>query len=277
MRDYRRFMLVFRSVAIATVLLFGVVGIAGAAEASPAPEPGPAFSDPINLLNSFALLLLFGTLMVIGVIVVVLVSQQLYFRASERLARRGISTSPRVVRASQRMTDDEERGAGGPTPELTIVGPDTVATGRRAAFSAVVDGRPASGASWAIEPADAGELSATSGAGTSLLAKKAGPITVTATVGETSVSLPVTVEDAQPQGTVLPFVGAGWGSIVVAIVVITLIAVLGVGGVLSSEGIAGLLGTLIGYLFGIRGNTANSSSTGTAQPAAPVTEDGTSG
>src|SRR5260370_36181792 len=55
----------------------------------------------------------------------------------------------------------------------------------------------------------------------------------------------------QLDGVELPFVGRGYGSVAMAIILVAAVIILGMAGVLSWEGVATLLGGLLGYIFGV--------------------------
>jgi len=55
----------------------------------------------------------------------------------------------------------------------------------------------------------------------------------------------------QLDGVELPFVGRGYGSVAMAIILVAAVIILGMAGVLSGEGVATLLGGLLGYIFGV--------------------------
>ena len=49
----------------------------------------------------------------------------------------------------------------------------------------------------------------------------------------------------------LPFVGHGYGAIAISVILIAAVVVLGISNVLTGEGVATLLGGLLGYIFGV--------------------------
>ena len=49
----------------------------------------------------------------------------------------------------------------------------------------------------------------------------------------------------------LPFIGQGYGAIAISVVLIAAVVVLGISNVLTGEGVATLLGGLLGYIFGV--------------------------
>jgi hypothetical protein len=63
----------------------------------------------------------------------------------------------------------------------------------------------------------------------------------------------------QPNAVELPFIGRGYGSLAMAIILVAAIIILGLAGTLSGEGVATLLGGLLGYVFGVAMSGAGSS------------------
>ncbi|MDX6501472.1 MAG: hypothetical protein QOG23_4732 [Blastocatellia bacterium] len=57
----------------------------------------------------------------------------------------------------------------------------------------------------------------------------------------------------------VPFVGRGYGSMAMAIVLVAAVIILGLAGTLSGEGVATLLGGLLGYIFGVAVPSASAS------------------
>lgn len=223
-----------------------------AVEASAEPTTSPVFTDPIQLLNSFALLLGFGLIIVLAVVAFVLVANGRYLGAVLGLAKLGFTSSPRAISATNR-DDAAALGGGAAPPVLTVTGPEMVVVGRASEYNATIDGAAAAAVTWAASPADAATVTPTIGARVKVVASRPGAFTLAATNGaDPPVELAIIAEAPAPSSTILPVIGGGWGSIVVSVAIVTLIAVLGVAGVLGREGIAGLLGTLIGYLFGVR-------------------------
>ena len=249
------------SIAATAALTHAASGAVRAAEASAAPAATtqtttPVFTDPIQLLNAIALLLLFAVI-VTGLIVLYLrQAQDRYFLASERLGRLGIVTSPEVISTTAAAATGslESAAAAGAATSLTVTGPTRLTVGVAAEYQAAAEGGDLATTAWAATPDDALELSATTGERITVTPRKPGPASLTVTLDGNSVAIVVTVEPAPTptRGTTLPFVGAGFGSVLAAVIIAVLITILGIARVLGPEAIASLLGTLAGYLFGLR-------------------------
>ena len=84
------------------------------------------------------------------------------------------------------------------------------------------------------------------------------------------------MKPAQPAGAAvkLPFVGAGWGSIVGAVTIATLAGALGLAKIIGGEAVATILGALAGYLFGtnLSGSGSGASSGTTAGGTTPPSD-----
>lgn len=65
--------------------------------------------------------------------------------------------------------------------------------------------------------------------------------------GEVSV---IALERAPGKILTIPWVGAGYGSILISVIVVGVLLILGLTEVLEGDAIAPILGALIGYIFG---------------------------
>lgn len=214
---------------------------------------GSAFSDPGQLLNALALTFIFGLAVILLVVILVLLAQRRYFEAAERLARRGLPSRPGWASATSEPPAADEEGTLGPAaPLLSIAGPDTIVVGTGDTYTATLDGQPTSAAAWSVDPPAAAKVKPATGATVTVTASRAGPFRLVATVGDAEVEIGVTAEAPPAAPTVLPFIGGGWGSVIVSILVAVIVAVLGLAGVLDGQAIAGLYGVLVGYLFGVK-------------------------
>ncbi len=96
------------------------------------------------------------------------------------------------------------------------------------------------------------------------------------TVANTSATAPITAVEAAPTsagGVDLPFVGEGYGTVIVAVVLVALATVLGLLDVLDSSAVATLFGAVAGYIFFKAG--AASLGGGQGAPAAAPPHDAT--
>jgi hypothetical protein len=93
-----------------------------------------------------------------------------------------------------------------------------------------------------------------------LTAKQAGKLTLTATGGDpvaTSDPKAITVVEPSRARVGLPFVGVGWGSVVVAILILTVTGALGLAGKLGGQSFTTIIVALVGYVV-VKGVTDNS-------------------
>jgi hypothetical protein len=245
----------------------------GAAAADPSPSPSAAttassavISDSAQLLTAFGLLLLFGALVVLMVVAFLYVSQRAYFNAVGGLARSGLISKPAPVSATAGQGGAASLGRGGGTGELAIAGSPTLSVGSPSTYVVTLGGAPTDGA-WTADPAAAARITPTTGSSVSVEALQAGSIKLSAAAGGQTVTLGVTAEPPAEGSTALPFIGPGWGSIVVSIVIAVVVAVLGLAGILDGQAIAGLYGALVGYLFGVRTGAGGASSGGANEGA----------
>jgi len=112
---------------------------------------------------------------------------------------------------------------------------------------------------WQIVPEGAAILSRSQGATVRLTAKQLGAFILLAraedptTGAMTEVHFPVAVIAPTQSDIPLPFIGEGWGTIILAILFGTIIALLGLSRVLSTSLVGTLLGALLGYIFSMVG------------------------
>jgi hypothetical protein len=83
-----------------------------------------------------------------------------------------------------------------------------------------------------------------------LVPVKEGVFKVSATSGGQTVTAQVAATAPQPVRGDLPFVGGGYGAILIAVVLLMVATTLAVGGFLASEAVGTLFGGLLGYIFG---------------------------
>jgi hypothetical protein len=263
---------------MAMLALLAVAGVVHAEDpsASPAAAGAPAgLSEPGQLLGAFALLLLFGAFVLVGIVAYLMNEQRLYFGAVRGLARRGLTSRPVEVSA----TLPDRADAAGEAAALSVSGPASVSVGKPAKYTATSGADPAAAPTWTIEPADIAVVAPSTGVDVQVVAVKVGSFKLSAkgSGGET-VTLTIAAEDGVGNGaTQLPFVGAGWGSIVVALVIAVLVAALGLVRILDGQAIAGLYGTLAGYLFGVFTTSGGATSGATGGTGSTANSGGGSG
>jgi hypothetical protein len=238
--------------------------------ATPVPSPvasgasGAVFADADKLLTGLGLMLVFGLLAMVVVLTFIYFAKDLEFDTVKFLARRGMASTPRDISATIPAVAPSRTAQG--QPQINVTGPDRMVVGEPAAYSAAEDGGKKATVTWSFAPSDAAKVEPMTGAMTKVTASKPGPLAIIATKAgsQSSAVLAVMAENPLPAMTVLGSIGAGWGSIIVCIVVAAVVAALGIAGVLDGQAIAGIYGAIIGYLFGSRLQASGSSGTGEA-------------
>jgi hypothetical protein len=193
----------------------------------------------------------FGFIALASVLFFVRRDRKQTLQVQQQLVTSGVPVQPQQVQAG---------AAGGVAPaalaapqppgpnQITIEGPDSLRVGQAVDFIARQQGNQAV-APWTAQPADILRLPAETTSRASITALKAGQVTLFAGappdrgVKQLLVS---PASSAAPQG--LPFIGAGWGTVVVAIAIMSVTAALGLAGALTGEAVATILGGLVGYV-----------------------------
>jgi hypothetical protein len=200
------------------------------------------------------------------------------YSALERLGRLGktvkVTSSAPFVRP-----DSDKESFRSAVPVLKIEGPGVVTVGVESAeFTATLGNEPSPPETkWTVTPATAATLSP-NGSTVKVIATVAGAFTIAAEVSAASdanlspeartVLRPEVIAGLKPPASVrgelqvaaisqeaeaieLPFIGGGYGSIAMAIILVAAVIILGMAGVLGGESVATLLGGLLGYIFGV--------------------------
>jgi hypothetical protein len=264
--------------AAAVIGLQATAGVAAAAEA----EPAPAFTEAGQLLAAVALILLFGGFLFTGIVLYLVHEQRRYFDAVEHLAERGIgsepvhvsSTVPGAPPAADPVTGEQPPADA--SEEFSIDGPAEVAVGTAADYRATV-GAGAAEAAWSVRPAELAAVAPATGSTVAVVAVKPGPFRLTAAHPDgRTVTLGLTAAATRDRdATKLSRVAFGWGSIVIALAIAILVGVLGMAQVLDGQAIAGIYGTLAGYLFGVVASRGGSGEEQASTPAGGGTTGGT--
>lgn len=221
--------------------------------------------------------------------------QNRYYDATEHLAARGQSVRSVVIAATALPSPSSVLEGSSDAPpdappapaevKFKVSGPHVLTIGVESAdFTAVLirDGAEAPAddtVTWQVVPDGAAILSKTKGAAIRLTPQQIGAfdLVVTATgavtaAGGSELHFPVAVNVPASSGIALPFIGEGWGTIILAVLFGVIIALLGLSRVLSTSLVGTLLGALLGYLFGVvapnMGNSSSKPSNPTKQPPA---------
>jgi hypothetical protein len=229
-------------------------------EVTPTPTPTPAVAIDQRIIMSatelwpyalfLILLTIVGWLLLFGHLARV---QGRFYDVFEQLALMG--RAPRVMDISA-IAQSSIAPLEKQTPNtLEIKGPGLITVGVQSGeYTATLGGQPANQATWTVEPGDAASLNPLMGASTRLTATKVGAFKLTVTVPEVDkpAVLCVAAVGAQSSPGEMPFVGSGFGSIAIAILLVTTVVLLALRGVLSGEMVATFFGALVGYVFGVR-------------------------
>jgi hypothetical protein len=145
---------------------------------------------------------------------------------------------------------EEARLAGAEESQIVVHGPALVTVGVESAPFTVRKDAVVVQADWAVEPADAAGVDPGRRQAVRVTATKEGPFQVKAQVpGVIDAAVAhVTANAAAPPGEI-PFVGAGYGGLMVAIAAVTIAGSLTALGVLPGAALATLLGTVVSYFF----------------------------
>jgi hypothetical protein len=220
-----------------------------------------AFNGAGWLVLAVLLILIFGLLVLSGLLTYLNVAENRYYLSVHNLARLGRDSAQDPVGST---------GQGVTGAAAAVDGPTTITVGTATTYKVSGSNVPASPA-WTVDPADAASVNPATGAQVSVTAAKPGAFKLTATdPGNLIQVAPISIAAlaSNPQVTKLPFVGQGWGSIAIALVVADLAAVLGIAGILPGAVIATLYGTLLGYLFGAKAPAGDSTPPAATPPVA---------
>ena len=237
-----------------------------AAATTPAPAQATAGAsrgvvvDQSHFLVLLTITLVFALLALGAVFLYTYFIQRKFYDIAANLGQSGKSVQATSVRPWEGAARQEAyvEGETPPVPApMQISGPASVTVGTESGefVASWVEGNaPAADAAWSVDPPNAAVVNPTSGAKVKVIAAVAGAFALTASVAGQkpgTAQLRVAAVAAQASAVQLPFIGHGYGSIVIAVILIAAVIVLGVGGVLSGEGVATLLGALLGYIFGV--------------------------
>ena len=237
------------------------------AQATATPTPGavtqargalPAL-DTARIIGTIVVPLLAGIVLVLFILWYLYQSEGRFYATYQALAPRGTAPQSELVGPFLPFSGVHAMMAGPEQHEQAVTahvtGPDTAIVGQPSAeFRATAaDGMtPLTAATWEVNPADAADVIPRTGAATVVTPKRAGTLTVvmTATDGAKAEKKVVVQPAPMPSGG-LPFVGQGYGTLIVIIVLATVVLVLALNGVLDGGAVATFIGGLVGYVFGV--------------------------
>jgi hypothetical protein len=233
------------------------------APASPSPSPaggGAVLSQPQDVLAGFALLLTAAIVAMALVLLLTNILSRRYYETAIELARRGWRALPIVSPPFVEPAGGAAVGAAA----LKIDGPASIETSTTASYTLKEGDAAAASATWEVVAGTAAlNQRADKPAVADVTAPAAGVITLKATKDGTSVTMQVAVTDAMAAHDIkVPFLGSGWASVTIAVLLLVLITGLSLTGRLGSEALATLFGGVLGYIFG-------KATTGSGSNAAP--------
>ena len=245
-----------------------------------ATEQGGSSGDQLvtaaQLIRLSLLAVFFGSFALVAVLVYIYSAQKLYFVAARRMALAGKIVQAEMVGALERKKD---AGADEPQPSVTVdfAGPNIVPVGNASsAYTATVTAAGDVDVTWSVEPPTAAAVQPMKGLSVVVVAAVECAFTLKATATPAtgtpaSKALQVAAVRANSADVTLPFVGQGYGSVAIAIVVLTVVAWLGLAQVLDGQAVATVLGGLVGYVFGtgVVGRTGGGAAGGGAGGAGP--------
>jgi hypothetical protein len=184
--------------------------------------------------------------------------QMRFYEVSEQLGRMGRTIRVHSQTPSFGPTTMPEGALEGLPPSgavaesLRVDGPGMIPVGALSdEFTATkADGTPATDAMWSVQPDNVALVTPPTGPRVRLVAATAGVLTLNVAAGQAQGEVAVAATSAEQGSVELPFVGQNYATMALAIIVIAAVIVLGLARILTGEGVASLLGALIGYIFG---------------------------
>jgi hypothetical protein len=188
----------------------------------------------------------FGLLVIVAFLAYLYLVQDRFFDSAERAWKR-LGVVPRaesvVVLTARSLYQQVDGGS-----TLTISGPAIIVVGDKGAATYSIPADDNNAAEWSVDPTVVASVDPSKGDSVKVTARTAGVFALNVQRGDGKGSISVTAVDLSG-GASLPFVGAGYGTVLIALALLTVAAVLGMEGVLSGEALATLFGALAGYIF----------------------------
>ncbi len=205
-----------------------------------------------DLKSTYAISLLgFGVVALVPFLIYVWWMQARFYSLTQDQANKGSKVSFESVPLSARVLESLQ-ATDAPPPILE--GPVLLTVGEASTdFTVKVAGQdPTTEVSWSILPADAAVALPSVKGKNQIIAAKPGAFQVVVSVGGQSATLDVAAVAAAPAAELkIPFIGEGFASFYIALVILILVATLGILDILTGEAIATIMGALAGYIFGI--------------------------
>jgi hypothetical protein len=214
--------------------------------------------------------LLFGVLAIAVVVIFLRKDRSESLGITRDLGAAGLDVESISVEASEQAGAAGAVAVAAQSAPVTLHGPSTVVVGKPAVYTVERGGSPAE-ATVKVDPPDVAKSNAPIDkevSHASVTASRAGVFGVTATADNRTAELHVTAVAASSQRIGVPSLGAGWGSVVVAITVASITATLGAIGAIDGQAIATILGGLVGYVVA-RSTHSDAQGSRSGRPAAP--------
>lgn len=274
---------VLTSVAVLTVIVSLYLAIPAFAQtptpvvpptATPLPT-GVSIQAPSALqIWGFVVVPLLFALVAIGIILrFIASSEDKYYQAAKKLAGQGrpatISYTGAFSSPIAPAATEEVAGQRTPPKELKIEGPGVVTAQEESAEFSATSGGQSVEAYWSVDPPGAAAITPKSDdlAKVRVVPTRAETFVLIAMASHGSIEpAKIQVQAISPkmEAATLPFIGQGYGTLVVAIIAIAAVLALALNGVLGGEAVATFFGGLLGYIFGV----GTASATG-AKPTPP--------
>lgn len=235
---------------------------------TPSPEPTKEDKIDISFRYAFSIALFFGFISLVSVIVYFNMAQAKFFNALKSDSTQNKDVSALIIRSFEFASDIQNTTKAlnllNPDEKLKLTGPTQIEVGVAAKYS--------------IEPVDAKQviqdtfdwdytdqkdtsqniffkLSADTRAAT-IIADKEGSFKLAISKAQQPplISVPISaIPKRTPSNNPLqiPFIGQGYGAVIITILLISAVIALGIVKVLSGEGVATILGAIAGYVFGV--------------------------
>jgi len=258
-------------VLVVGVFLVGpavVAGQAGAATTTPTTTPTSTNLTSDHAYTATIWALVFGFLAIVAVLAFLYFDRRRSFALVRTAARKNRQVKPEEEHALQ--TAMALRGGAG----IEIVGTTDIEVGAPTTYKT----KSGDDVSWSVtgqlafhDPAAAGTASSS----VRIVGQAAGSGVLSATAqiaGRTeSASHDITVTSDPRQdttaGLAVPFLGMGYGSVIISLAVASVTAALGIAGVLNGQAVATILGSLVTYSV-VKGATSTTSTTPSAKATA---------
>jgi hypothetical protein len=223
----------------------GIGGLlAQATTSTQTPSPGSESATATNVVAAVALG--FGVVTIFMVLLFVYRDRKRTGDQMERLVQAGRTVEP--VQVSPRALVGEQ---------IVLLGPSKITVGTRASYGAQRTGQESDVRWYSSDEDIQRQLPASPAPSIEFTARRPGTFTLRGSADADAAELTVNASEAATVAQQLPYIGAGWGSIVVGLAIASVTGALGLKGTISGEAVATILGALVGYVVA-KGQTETS-------------------